>query len=174
MDIREGGIYKVVKNNDYSKKNFQKDGGQGSEPTHSNSQPKTFQKAGEVNHKENYTRNNNRPQRDPQQRDNNQQKDNQQRDNLKRDNGPRDNQQRNAVQRENTPRENQHRDNQNQRNHHKDNPREAREPFRPHYQRPAIKPRTDETVEDIAADIIRIEKEIELELKEIKSMRLGV
>jgi hypothetical protein len=169
----------VVRNNDYSKKNFQKDGGQGSGPNHSNSQPKTFQKAGDVNHKENYSRNNNRPPREPQQRDNNQQKDNLQRDNQKRDNGPRDNspkdnQQRNAVQRDNAPRDNQHKDNGNQRNHYKDNSREAREPFRPHYQRPAIKPRTDETVEDIAADIVRIEKELELELKEIKSMRLGV
>lgn len=32
----------------------------------------------------------------------------------------------------------------------------------------------NETAEDIAEDIIRIEKEIELEMKEIKSLRLGL
>jgi hypothetical protein len=32
--------------------------------------------------------------------------------------------------------------------------------------------RTEETVEDIKKDIIRIEKEIELEIKEIKAMKL--
>jgi len=34
--------------------------------------------------------------------------------------------------------------------------------------------RTDETIDDIKEDISRIEKEIELELKEIKSMKLGM
>jgi hypothetical protein len=34
--------------------------------------------------------------------------------------------------------------------------------------------KTVETVEDIKADIARIEKEIELEIKEIKTMRLGL
>lgn len=32
----------------------------------------------------------------------------------------------------------------------------------------------EETLEDIAADIIRIEKEIQLEIKEITTMRLGL
>lgn len=36
------------------------------------------------------------------------------------------------------------------------------------------KPRADETVDDIKQDIIRIEKEIKLELKEIRSMKLGI
>lgn len=34
--------------------------------------------------------------------------------------------------------------------------------------------RAEETVEDIKVDISRIEKEIQLEIKEIKSMRLGL
>lgn len=34
--------------------------------------------------------------------------------------------------------------------------------------------RSDETVEDIVTDITRIEKEIDLEIKEISSMRLGI
>ena len=34
--------------------------------------------------------------------------------------------------------------------------------------------KTIETVEDIKADIVRIEKEIDLEIKEIKTMRLGL
>lgn len=34
--------------------------------------------------------------------------------------------------------------------------------------------RAEETVDDIKTDIVRIEKEIELEIKEIKSMRLGL
>lgn len=34
--------------------------------------------------------------------------------------------------------------------------------------------KTEETIEDIRTDIARIEKEIELELKEIRSLRLGV
>lgn len=34
--------------------------------------------------------------------------------------------------------------------------------------------KTEETVDDIKADIVRIEKEIQLEIKEIKSMRLGL
>ncbi len=38
----------------------------------------------------------------------------------------------------------------------------------------AAKVKIDETVEDIKADINRIEKEIELEIKEIRSMRSGL
>jgi hypothetical protein len=34
--------------------------------------------------------------------------------------------------------------------------------------------KAEETADDIRADIARIEKEIELEIKEIKSMRLGL
>ena len=34
--------------------------------------------------------------------------------------------------------------------------------------------RVEETLEDIAADMLRIEKEIQLEIKEIISMRLGL
>jgi len=81
-----------------------------------------------------------------------------------------------------SPRDSQQRENGNQsartRNYHRDNPgregRENRETGRQHFQRTAIKPRAEETVEDIAADIVRIQKEIELELKEIRSLRLGV
>lgn len=168
----------MVRNNDYPKKNFQKDGVQASVPPHQNSQSKPFQKPGEGYHRENNNRNGNRPPREAQQRDNNQQKEHLQRENQKRENTQRENQQRAASQKENQRdnqyRENQHRENVGQRNHHKDTPRENREPFRSNYQRPVIKPRADETVEDIALDIIRIEKEIQLELKEIKSMRLGV
>jgi len=34
--------------------------------------------------------------------------------------------------------------------------------------------KAEETIDDIKTDILRIEKEIELELKEIRSLRLGV
>lgn len=165
----------MVKKNEYPRKNsFSKDGVQVSEPVNSNSTQKTF---------EGNTRNN-RPPRENQQRDNNQQREYQQRDNQKRENTPRENQPRDNVKRDNTPRENTQRDNSykdnNQRNFHRDNNqnrenfRDPREPYKQNFQRPAIKPRSEETVEDIAADIGRIEKEIELELREIQSMRLGL
>jgi len=38
----------------------------------------------------------------------------------------------------------------------------------------AKKIKTEETIEDIRADLARIEKEIELEIKQIATMRLGV
>ncbi len=41
-------------------------------------------------------------------------------------------------------------------------------------QRDKARARALETVEDIRADIARIEKEIELEIKEIRGMRLGL
>lgn len=163
----------MVKKNEYPRRNnFSKDGVQVSEPVNSNSTQKTFPKEGESHNKENNNRNN-RSLRE------NQQKEYQQRDNQKRENFPRDNQPRENVKRDNTPRDNSHKDN-NQRNFHRDNNpnrenvRDTREPYRQSFQRPAIKPRSEETVEDIAADIGRIEKEIELELREIQSMRLGL
>lgn len=36
------------------------------------------------------------------------------------------------------------------------------------------KPRAEETIDDIKSDIVRIEKEIQLEIKEIRSMKLGL
>ena len=36
------------------------------------------------------------------------------------------------------------------------------------------KPRALETIEDVKQDIIRIEKEIELEIREIKNVKLGL
>jgi hypothetical protein len=164
----------VVKKNDYPRKNFSKDGVQTGEPANANPQQKSFQRDSDVSHKENHIRNN-RPPRDNQQRDNANQRDfSQQRDSQRREN--RDNQVRDNSSRENG--QNQHKDNY-QRIFHRDgqnreNGKEFRENVRPHYQRPAIKPRAEETVADIAADITRIEKEIELQLKEIRSMRLGV
>ncbi len=174
----------MVKKNEYPRKdNFSKDGGQAGEPANTNSQQKTFQRNGEGYHKENHVRTN-RPPRDYQQRDNGQQKEGFQREPQKRENNSRDNQARENSTRENTSRDNNQQHKEHQRNYHRDNNqnkevarennREQREPYRPHFQRSAIKPRAEETVEDIAADIVRIEKEIELELKEIKSMRLGV
>lgn len=166
----------MVKKNEYPRKNnFSKDGAQTNEPAASNSQPKSFQKDGETSHKENHVRNN-RPPRDNQQRDNVQQRDNQQRDAQKRENQSRENGSREPGSRENNQRDNQHNKENFQRNYHRENAqsRENREPYRQHFQRPAIKPRAEETVDDIVVDIGRIEKEIELELKEIRSMRLGV
>ncbi len=142
----------MVKKNEYPRKtNFSKTGAQVSEPVAAN----TSQKSGEFHYKENNTRNN-RPPRENQHRDNNSQKVYQQREAQKRDNISRENNQKNY-----------HRENTNQN-------RENKEPYRQHYQRTAIKPQAEETVEDITMDISRIEKEIELELKEIKSLRLGV
>lgn len=164
----------MVKKNDYPKKSFVKDGAQTSEPSNPNSQQKSFHKVPDAPRKETHVRNT-RPPRDNQQRENSSQREpGQPRDMQKRE--PRDNQNR-----ENSPRDNgqiQHKDNY-QRNFHRDNQnrengKESREPVRQHFQRPAIKPRAEETVADIAADITRIEKEIELELREIRSMRLGV
>ena len=164
----------MVKKNDYPRKNFSKDGVQTGAPANTNSQQKSFQRDSDASHKENHIRNN-RPPRDNQQRENNNQRDfNQQRDAQRRE--TRDNQARENSSRENGP--NQHKENY-QRNFHRDNQnrdsgKENRENTRQHFQRPPIKPRAEETVADIAADITRIEKEIELELKEIRSMRLGV
>ena len=159
----------MVRKNEYPRKsNFIKDGAQAREPVHLNSPQKTFQKDAESQNKENNARNN-RPPRENQQRDSNQQKEYEQRDVQKRENTPRDNQLRENVQRDNHQRNFQRDNTQN-----RENFRDTREPYRQHTQRPVIKPRAEETVEDIAADIGRIEKEIELELKEIKSMRLGV
>lgn len=164
----------MVKKNEYTmKNNISKDGVQVSGPANSNSSQKKFQRDGEQHHKEINTRNS-RPPRENQARDNNYQKEYQQRDTQRREGTPRDNQQKENAQRDNTPRDNQH--NNHQRNYHNTQNRDSfnREQYRQHSQRPVIKPRAEETVEDIAIDIGRIEKEIELELKEIKSMRLGM
>ena len=126
-------------------------------------------------------------------------RDNQLRDNVQRENAPRENTlrentprvntskeniprvntPRENTPRENTPRENTTKDNLQKNNHrentqNRDGYRDNREPYRQHNQRPAIKPQTEENLDDISADIGRIEKEIELELKEIRSMRLGI
>ncbi|MHB8062176.1 MAG: hypothetical protein ACYDG2_06020 [Ruminiclostridium sp.] len=165
----------MVRKNEYPRKtDFLKEGVKVNETVSSNAS----QKGGEFHHKESSTRNS-RPPRENQQRDSNQQKEYQHRENPKRENTTRDNQLKDNVQRENTSRENTSRDN-HQKNYHRENIqnrdgfRDNREPYRQHNQRPAIKPQTEENVEDISADIVRIEKEIELELKEIKSMRLGI
>ncbi len=161
----------MVKKNDYPRKNFSKDGVQTGAPANPNSQQKSFQKDSDVSRKDNHNLRNNRPprDRDNQQRENNNQRDfNQQRDTQRREN--RDNQVRENSSRENG--QNQHKENY-QRNFHRDNQKENRENVRQHFQRP-IKPRAEETVADISADIARIEKEIDLELKEIRTMRLGV
>ncbi len=162
----------MVKKNDYPRKNFSKDGVQSGETPGQNNQPKSFQKdSPDGSHRENHIRNN-RPPRDNQQRDM-QRREN--RDNQGRDNSTRENNQ--NSHKENFQR-NYHRDNRDYRdnrdNQNREAARENREPSRQHFQRPPIKPRAEETVEDIVADISRIEKEIELELKEIRSMRLGV
>jgi hypothetical protein len=163
----------VVKKNEYPRKNIvSKDGVHTTESGSSNSPQKSFQKEGEFHHKENYSRNNRPPRENNQARDNNfQQRDNQRKENLPKDNQIKENTQKDTPVRE-------HKEN-HQRNFHRENTqnRESynnRESYRQYSQRPAIKPRAEETVEDIAVDIGRIEKEIELELKEIRSLRLGV
>lgn len=171
----------MVKKNEYPKKTeFSKANGQASEAPASNYPQKT----GEFHRKENNVRNS-RPARETQQRDNNQQKEYQRRETPKRENTTRDNQQikennpRETAQREKASRDNTTRDT-HQKNYHRENTanrdgfRESREPYRQHNQRPTIKPQTEENLEDITADIGRIQKEIELELKEIRSLRLGI
>ena len=95
-------------------------------------------------------------------------------------------QSRNDQPKENPRRENFNRDNQQRDNTVRDNA--ARSGFRDNSfrtpnnysqnnqnsSRPNIRFKADESAEDITTDIIRIEKEIELEIKEIKSMRLGM
>ncbi|HEX2925898.1 MAG TPA: hypothetical protein VHP38_06520 [Ruminiclostridium sp.] len=164
----------MVKKNEYPKKNYAKDDVQAGQPTQPATQQKVFQKDGEIHHKESHVRST-RPPRD-QQRDGSQPRENNQpkREFTPKENGPKENQNREAS----ATKEPQHRENGHQRNYHRENTqgreRENREPYRQHFQRPAIKPRAEETVEDIANDIVRIQKEIDLELKEIRSMRLGV
>lgn len=152
----------MVKKNEYPRKDFSKDSVQPRE--HEHAPQNISQKSGDNPHKEN-NNTRNRPPRENQ-------KAYQHRETQKRENTQRDN-----SQKENVPREN------HQKNYHRENvqvrentreTRENREQYRPHYQRTVIKPQAEETVEDIATDITRIEKEIELELKEIRSMKLGM
>ncbi len=165
----------MVRKSEYPKKN---DLSKNDVPSGVAQPSNSTQKSGEFHHKENSTRNS-RPPRENQQRDNNQQKEYQRRE-PKRENTTRVNQTRDSVQKENTIKENNQRDNSSRENHQKNyhrepqNNKETREPYRQHYQRNVIKPKTEETVEDIANDIVRIEKEIDLEIKEIKSLRLGL
>ena len=166
-------ILSLVKKNEYPRKNYVRDDGQAGQQTNQTvPQQKVYQKDGETHHKENHVRST-RPPRDQQKegyqpRENNSQK----REFTPRENNQRDNTNKEAY----GSKDNQHRENNHQRNYHRDNfqGRENREPYKQHFQRPAIKPRAEETVEDIANDIIRIQKEIDFELKEIRSMRLGV
>ncbi|ACL74523.1 hypothetical protein [Ruminiclostridium cellulolyticum] len=154
----------MVKKNEYPRKNYVKADGQvGQQSTQSTTQQKVYQKDSVRS---------TRPPRDQhkdgfQPRENNQQK---------REFNSRDNSQRENSGRESGSYNNQHRENNYQRNYHRENyqGRENRESNRQHYQRTAIRPRAEETVEDIENDIVRIQKEIDLELKEIRSMRLGV
>jgi hypothetical protein len=68
----------------------------------------------------------------------------------------------------------QNRDNTPNRGYQRDNP--PRQNYAYQNSRSGFNSRvkTIETVDDIKEDIIRIEKEIELEIKEIKTMRLGL
>ncbi|EGD47811.1 hypothetical protein Cpap_2214 [Ruminiclostridium papyrosolvens DSM 2782] len=165
----------MVKKNEYPRKNYVRDDGQaGQQTTQPAPQQKTYQKDGETRHKESHVRST-RPPRDQQKegyqpRENNPQK----KEFTPRENN--NNQRDNANRESAASRDTQHRENNHQRNYHRENfqGRDNREPYKQHYQRPAIKPRAEETVEDIANDIVRIQKEIDLELKEIRSMRLGV
>lgn len=165
----------MVKKNEYPRKNYAKDDVQTGQQTQPANQQKVFQKDGEIHHKESHVRST-RPPRD-QQKDNSQPREHNQ---QKRDFTPRENGQRDNSGREpSATKDVQNKENGHQRNYHRENTqnrenRENREPYRQHFQRPAIKPRAEETVEDIANDIVRIQKEIDLELKEIRSMRLGV
>ncbi len=163
----------MVKKNEYPRKNYVKDDGQaGQHTTQPVQQQKAYQKDGDTHHKESHVRSTRSP-RD-QQREGYQPREN---NSQKRDFTPRENNQKDNTNREpSATKDTQHRENNYQRNYHRDNyqGRENREPYKQQYQRPIIKPRAEETVEDIANDIIRIQKEIDLELKEIRSMRLGV
>ncbi|WP_024832815.1 hypothetical protein [Ruminiclostridium josui] len=163
----------MVKKNEYLRKNYIRDDGQaGQQTTQPAPQQRAYQKDSEMQHKDNHVRST-RPPRD-QQKEGYQAREN---NSQKRDYTPRENYQRDNVSRDSSAsKDTQHRENNHQRNYHRDNfqGRENRESYKQHFQRSAIKPRAEETVEDIANDIIRIQKEIDLELKEIRSMRLGV
>ncbi|MCX7841553.1 MAG: hypothetical protein N2489_00570 [Clostridia bacterium] len=83
-----------------------------------------------------------------------------------RDGRERDNREKPLRERENNPQRNNYmreKDNSHRNNFHNNPP-----------QRYGNKSKAEETAEDIKADILRIEKEIDLEIKEIKSLRLGL
>lgn len=64
-------------------------------------------------------------------------------------------------------------DNSRQR-YNRDNYHRQHSGYHNNYNKPAERVKAIETLEDIKADITRIEKEIQLEIKEIKSIRLGL
>lgn len=66
------------------------------------------------------------------------------------------------------------RENGNYRSYNRDNYQRQGHPYQNSGPRYNQRIRADETIDDIKMDISRIEKEIELELKEIKSLRLGM
>lgn len=165
----------MVRKNEYSKKSdllkndVPSSVSKPSNPTH---------KSGEYHHKESNTRNGYSSRETLQRDNNNQQKEfqrrEQKRETTTRVNQARDNVQKDSITKENTTRESTTRES-HQKNYHREvNVQNNKEPYRQHFQRNAIKPKTEETVDDIANDITRIEKEIDLEIKEIKSLRLGL
>lgn len=144
----------MMKRNDYQRRNTSQGG---------------YQNQGQRNPQEQGGRRDN-SQRENAQRDSSH-KENTHRENNSRDNSQRENTQRDAAQRDNSQRENSQRD--GGRPYYRDNQRQHSS-SQGQYQRNAGRSRTEETIEDIVMDISRIEKEIELEIKEIKSLRLGM
>ncbi len=101
------------------------------------------------------TRENSEPRENP--RENNQSKETQRDNSQPRDNGQQREREHRGYYRDNASRQTQGQGHSGQT-----------------YQRYQSRVRAEETTEDIKADIVRIEKEIELEIKEIKTMRLGL
>lgn len=79
----------------------------------------------------------------------------------------------NGTVREHTQSNYNNRNNQNK-TYHRDNSNRQNYSSQNSYQRSGGRIKVDETIDDIKADITRLEKEIQLELKEIRSMKLGL
>jgi len=120
------------------------------------------------------------PHENNQNRENNQNKEANQTKETSPNREPNHNRENNQARENNQVRENRpNRDNNQQRNFNREMPNRDNSP-RPSYSNQSSasrhynRIRSEETIDDIKSDIIRIEKEIELELKEIKTLRLGM
>jgi len=99
---------------------------------------------------------------------------NYERENTPREVSARDNPPREGISRENSHRDNSYRENSYRENSYRQSGSGHNYSNHSSAQRTGSRIKTEETLDDIIADISRIEKEIELEIKEIRSLRLGM
>lgn len=145
----------MVKKGEYQKKNFNQGGFEQKGPGEQNGGGKSMKPSNEQGQKNNY-----RSHQDSQQRQQNQ---------RQQEDGAAGAVSR-TMQETGAGRENQHPRNYQRDNHGRYNGNSGQNS----YARQGNRVKGDESIDDISADISRIEKEIQLELKEIRSMRLGL